>query len=83
MGEWEDMGDPCVDDIDHTAFHSQSTYIFKVEETENLYIHMAERHNTDNFLHCSHVWLPVEFTADHRLQLHYRIEFELSSGGEL
>lgn len=77
MGEWEDMGDPCVDDTDHKTFHSQSTYIFKVEETEHTYIHMAERHNTDNFLHCSYIWLPVEFSEDHTLQLRYRTEVVL------
>lgn len=74
FGPWEDMGDPCVGDTDHTTFHSQSSYIFRVEGKENLYIHMAERHNTENFEHCSYVWLPVTFHPDHTLSLHYQKE---------
>ncbi len=77
IGPWEDMGDPCVDDETHTTFHSQSTYIFKVEGTEDLYIHMAERHNTENFLYCSYIWLPVNFHEDHTLDLRYQKEWKL------
>lgn len=77
MGPWEDMGDPCVGDDTHTTFHSQSTYIFKVEGTEDLYIHMAERHNTENFLYCSYIWLPVHFHEDHSLDLRYQKEWKL------
>lgn len=72
FGPWEDMGDPCIGDHTHTTFHSQSTWIFKVEGKENLYIHMAERHNTDNFERCSYIWLPITFHQDHTLSLSYR-----------
>ncbi|MBQ8174260.1 MAG: family 43 glycosylhydrolase [Clostridia bacterium] len=76
LGEWKDMGDPCVGDETHTTFETQTTYIFRVEGTDT-YIHMAERHNTENFLHCSYVWLPIEFGADHTLSLIYRKEWKL------
>ena len=82
FGPWEVMGDPCVDDVNHDTFFSQSTYIFRVEgkslpDGSPLWIHMAERHNTENFLHCSYIWLPVRFTDDHRLYLAYEEEWEL------
>lgn len=77
-GPWEDMGDPCVADEDHMTFHSQGTFIFKVEGKENLHIFMAERHNTDNFLKCSYIWLPIVFYDDHTLQLHYQKEWSIS-----
>ncbi len=80
LGEWEDMGDPCVGDDTKTTFHSQSTFIFKVEGSADHYIHMAERHNTENFLNCSYIWLPVEFGADHTLRLRYRKEWKLEDG---
>ena len=80
MGEWEDMGDPCVGDETHTTFHSQSTYIFRVEGKKDLYIHMAERHNTENFERCSYIWLPVTFGEGHTLALHYRERFEIECG---
>lgn len=78
FGPWENMGDPCVGDTDHTTFHSQSTWIFRVEGTD-CWIHMAERHNTDNFMHCSYIWLPIHFTEDHRLYLSYEKEWEIPS----
>ena len=43
MGPWEEIGDPCIGDDDHLTFHSQGTYIFKVESPkEDVYIFMAE-----------------------------------------
>ncbi len=36
-----------------------------------------ERHNTQNFLECSYVWLPVTFEPDNRISLHYLEEWTL------
>ncbi len=77
MGPWEDMGDPCVGDEEHSTFRSQSTYIFKVEEKEDLYIMMLERHNTDNFEHCSYIWLPITFEEGNKMSLHYQKEWTI------
>ena len=77
MGPWEDMGDPCIGDTDHQTFHSQSTWIFKVEGCDDLYIHMAERHNTANFEDCSYIWLPIDFHEDHTLSLSYQESWKL------
>lgn len=77
FGPWEDMGDPCVGDEDHLTFHSQGTYIFQVEGKEDMHIFMAERHNTENFLKCSYIWLPIEFSEDHTLKLTYKKEWSL------
>ncbi|MBQ7064217.1 MAG: family 43 glycosylhydrolase [Firmicutes bacterium] len=71
MGEWEDMGDPCVDDAEHNTFRSQSTYAFTERKTGRVIL-MSERHNTQSFLHCSYIWLPVDFHEDHTLSLTYR-----------
>ncbi len=75
FGEWETMGDPCVGD-DGTTFASQTTFIFKIEGSDT-YIHMAERHNTENFLHCSYIWLPIDFHDDGTLSLSYKEEWKL------
>ena len=77
LGEWEDMGDPCMGDDTHTTFHSQSTYIFHVEGTKELYIHMAERHNTSDFEKCSYIWLPITFHEDHTLSLKYQEQWDV------
>lgn len=76
-GPWVDMGDPCVDDVEQTTFNSQSTYVFPVEGKTGLFIHMAERHNTENFLHCSYIWLPVAFPTPDTARLTYRREWSL------
>ncbi len=72
LGTWTDMGDPCVEDITGTTFQSQSTYVFSIEEKPGLFIHAAERHNTQNFERCGHIWLPIEFATDDTLRLTYR-----------
>lgn len=79
MGPWEDMGDPCVGDDDHLTFHSQTTFIFTTREGQ--VIHMAERHNTADFLRCSYIWLPITFHQDHTLSLHYAPQWELNTQG--
>ena len=76
LGEWEDMGDPYADDKDGNSFLSQTTYAFKIEG-EDRYIHMAERHNKENFLHCSYIWLPIDFDNDGKLSMSYREEWAL------
>lgn len=77
LGQWEEIGDPCVGDITQTTFHSQSSFIFKVENKSDMYIHMAERHNVENFLHCSYIWLPIKFRENHTLELHYYEEWKI------
>lgn len=56
LDEWEDLGDPCVDDFTHTTFNTQGTNAFYINGTDKQII-MLERHNTKNFLECSYIWL--------------------------
>lgn len=77
MQDWECIGDPCIGDDTKTTFNTQSTYAFKVEGTEDKYIMMFERHNTENFLECSYVWLPVIFNDDETISLEYKKEWSL------
>ena len=74
LGDWEDIGDPCVDDFTRTTFNTQGSNAFKIEGT-NTDIIMLERHNTENFLKSSYVWLPVEFNDDSTVSLHYKKEY--------
>lgn len=76
LGPWTDMGDPCADDITGTTFESQSTYVFAVEGEPGLFIHMAERHNIQNFERCSYIWLPVEFPTEDTVRLTYRTSWK-------
>ncbi len=73
---WEDIGDPCVDDVTHTTFNTQSTNAFTVKETGEQII-MLERHNTKCFLESSYVWLPINFNDDNTISLHYQKEWKI------
>ena len=46
-GEWEELGDPFVDDIKRTSFDSQVSCVFKYPYADDLYIAMADRWLTD------------------------------------
>jgi hypothetical protein len=45
---YEDLGDPCINDINKTSFYGQFTCVMKVQGT-NLYIAMADRWKPKNF----------------------------------
>ena len=76
LDEWEEIGDPCVDDLTKTTFNTQGSNAFTVEGTDTQII-MLERHNTSNFLKSSYVWLPIEFNADNTVSLRYKKEWRL------
>jgi beta-xylosidase len=76
LDRWESIGDPCVDDETHTTFNTQSSFAFKVEGSDT-HIMMFERHNTNNFVECAYVWLPVEFNDDHTISLRYKKEWSI------
>lgn len=76
LSEWEDIGDPCVDDFTNTTFNTQGSNAFLVQGTDTQII-MLERHNTENFLKSSYVWLPVEFNENNTISLRYKNEYRL------
>ncbi len=64
MGEWVELGDPCLNDTTGTTFHSQSTCIFPVQGTEDAFIYMGDRWNPEDAIDGRYVWLPVKFEDD-------------------
>ncbi|MBR7101476.1 MAG: family 43 glycosylhydrolase [Clostridia bacterium] len=77
MAEWEEIGDPCVDDLTHTTFNTQGTNAFYVNGS-NIQIVMLERHNTSDFEKCSYVWLPAKFT-DNTVYLEYSKDWSIKN----
>ena len=82
MGPWTEMGDPYEGDVTGTSFESQSTYVFPVEGKPGLFIHMAERHNTENFERCSYIWTPVEFPTKDSVVLRHQKTWQWETFGE-
>lgn len=77
FGEWVNMGDPCVDDTEHTTFRSQSTCIFCADEESNFYIYMGDRWNSDELNDSRYIWLPINFDENGRMSISFVDEWSL------
>lgn len=62
LGEWKEIGDPCIGDEQKTTFQSQSTFVVKVDE--ETFIYMGDRWNPDNAIDGRYIWLPISFEND-------------------
>ena len=63
-GAWEQLPSPFVGKDAKKSFHTQGTYIFKVEGTEDGFVFMADRWNPRSLKNSRHIWLPIDFEAD-------------------
>ena len=61
---WEQLPSPFVGKDAKKSFHTQGTYIFKVEGTEDGFVFMADRWNPQSLKNSRHIWLPIDFEAD-------------------
>lgn len=76
LGEWMNMGDPCMNDKKLTTFDSQSTCIFAIDENE--YIYMGDRWFSDRLAESQYIWLPITFDKEGGMHLAYHEEWTLS-----
>lgn len=81
LGKWTDIGNPCTGEQKETTYNTQCTYAFKVQGKKDMSVIMLERHNTENFLKCSYVWLPINFTNNQELNFPYYKEWGLNKEG--
>ncbi|MBV5311948.1 MAG: family 43 glycosylhydrolase [Prolixibacteraceae bacterium] len=61
FGEWKELGNPAVGKDSELTFHSQSTYVLKVQGKNDSYIFMGDRWTPDNPIDGRYVWLPIKF----------------------
>ena len=73
-GPWEQLPTPFQGEGADKSFHTQGTYILKVEGTEQ-YIFMADRWMPRSLRYSRHVWLPIDFEADGTPVLRWRDEW--------
>ena len=78
-GPWEQLPSPFRGKGADKSFHTQGTYIFKVEGTEQ-YIFMADRWMPRSLKYSRHIWLPIEFDADGTPVLYWKEEWEIAVG---
>lgn len=61
LGNWKELGNPCVGDLSKRTFNSQSTCIFSVYGKKDAFIYMGDRWTPNNPVDGRYVWLPVRF----------------------
>lgn len=65
LGEWHELGNPCVGDDADLTFHGQSTYVLQVGEGADAdYIFMADRWTPENAIDGRYIWLPISFGGE-------------------
>ena len=62
VGPWEQLPSPFVGK-DAKVFPYTSTYIFKVEGTEDGFVFMADRWNPQSLKNSRHIWFADRFEA--------------------
>lgn len=64
FGNWTELGNPAIGKDSELTFHSQSTFVLKVEGRKARYIFMGDRWTPDNPIDGRYIWLPVTFEND-------------------
>ena len=59
FGPWTELGNPAIDADGGSTYHSQSTFVLKLED--GLLIYMGDRWNPENAIDGRYVWLPIEW----------------------
>ena len=60
LGEWKQMGDPCIGVDAESTFNSQSTYIIALPGEPDRFLFMADQWNKTNLPDSRYVWLPIK-----------------------
>jgi beta-xylosidase len=76
LGNWTEIGNPCVGDGMDLTFTAQSTFVLPVEGKPGTYIFMADRWNKTNLPDSRYVWLPLTF-ENGRPMINWKNEWSL------
>jgi len=60
LGEWKQMGDPCIGADAESTFNSQSTFVLPLSGYPNMFLFMADRWNKTNLPDSRYIWLPIK-----------------------
>jgi beta-xylosidase len=61
FGTWTELGNPAQGSDSETTFHSQSTFVVKVQGKKDTFIFMGDRWNPNDQIDSRYIWLPVTF----------------------
>lgn len=77
MGEWKELGNPCVGDGAERTFGAQGTYILPEQGKPDTFIFMADAWCPGNAIDGRYVWLPLQFTEDGKPRLEMKTSWTL------
>jgi len=60
LGEWKQMGDPCIGVDAGSTFKSQSTFVLALSGETDRFLFMADRWNKTNLADSRYIWLPLK-----------------------
>ena len=63
LGEWKQMGNPCVGADSESTFNSQSTFIIALPGEQGKFLFMADQWNKTNLPDSRYVWLPIKMVG--------------------
>ena len=75
-GPWEQLPSPFRGEDANKSFHTQGTYIFKIEGTDQ-YIFMADRWIPRSLKNSRHIWLPIEYDTDGTPLLYWKDSWKI------
>lgn len=78
MGPYTSHGSPFIGDAGNNSFNSQPCYIFKIPNYRDAYLYMGDRWNGGGHPESQYVFLPITITADGKMEIHWRNEWDLS-----
>lgn len=61
LGEWTELGNPCIGEDAELTFYSQSTYIVPIQGMKDKFIYMGDRWRPNNAIDGRYIWLPIKF----------------------
>jgi len=64
FGNWTELGNPAIGQDLETTFHSQSTYVLKVQGKKDCFIFIGDRWTPENHIDGRYIWLPIEFEGE-------------------
>ncbi len=60
LGNWKQMGNPCVGKGSENTFQSQSTFVLPLPGQPDTFIFMADRWNKSDLEDSRYIWLPLK-----------------------
>jgi hypothetical protein len=63
MGNWKNIGNPCVGPGADTCYGAQVTFVLPIDETRSSFLFMADRWNKTNLSDSKYLWVPFQIDA--------------------